>query len=143
MGLPVILQLQGSSQEILLLHGINGDLLLAGAPGTQRTLARQAIEERWFGAYMVAWPQAEGWPREISRGDEGAAVDTVLGLARLADQPYSGTAGFGPEFENWLISFQRRNGLEDDGIVGPRTLLYLIRPSISEPGLISDWPEGS
>ena len=143
LGLPVILQLQGASVEKLVLQGINGDRLLAGAPGTAITVSRKAIENQWFGAYMVAWPQADSWPREIERGDSGAAVGTVLELAALADSPYNGRREFEAEFENWLLKFQSRYGLEPDGIVGPQTLLYLIRPSIGEPGLMTDWDEGS
>ncbi len=139
LGLPVILQLQRSKPSLLLLQGIDGDHLLAGAPGTTLTLSRRAVEDRWFGDYMVAWPQAASWPREIARGDSGPAVDTVLRLAGLAEPPYSGRNEFEAEFENWLVGFQYRYGLESDGIVGPRTLLYLIRPSIAQPGLQSSW----
>ena len=142
LGLPVILQLQGSTPRFLLLQGIKGDRLLAGAPGTLKTVSRQAVEDRWLGAYMVAWPQAANWPREIARGDSGPAVDTLIALAAMADAPYSGQPAFGAELENWLLGFQQRYGLDADGIVGPRTLLYLIRPSISEPELVSDWQEG-
>lgn len=143
LGLPVILQLQGPESDLLLLQGIKGDRLLVGAPGTTLTVSRLAVEDRWYGDYMVAWPQATNWPREIASGDGGQAVATVVQLARLSDQPYRGAAVFGTDFESWLIQFQQRYGLEADGIVGPRTLLYLIRPSIGEPGLLSDWPEAN
>ena len=141
LGLPVVLQLQGDSPQLLLLQGIDGTRLLVGAPETSLTVSRQAVEDRWFGAYVVAWPQAANWPREIARGDTGPAVETVLDLARIADKPYTGQAVFELEFEHWLVEFQQRFGLDADGIVGPRTLLYLIRPSISEPGLETSWPE--
>jgi len=141
LGLPVVLQLQGDRPQMLLLQGIDGDRLLVGAPGTTLTVSRQAVEDRWFGTYVVAWPQAANWPREIARDDTGPAVETVLALARMADRPYTGQAAFKLEFEHWLVEFQQRFGLDADGIVGPRTLLYLIRPSISEPGLETDWQE--
>ena len=141
LGLPVVLQLQNSATGLLLLQGIDGDRLLAGAPGATRTVSRRAVEDRWFGAYMVAWPQAVSWPREIARGDSGTAVDTVISLAALADDAYTGSSEFEGEFESWLVKFQLRYGLESDGIIGPHTLLYLIRPSIHEPGLLSSWQE--
>ena len=96
LGLPVILQLQGPGSGLLLLQGVDGERLLAGAPGTTMTLSRKLIEDRWFGAYLVAWPQAVNWPREIARGDSVPAVETVLYLAGLADQPYTGSREFGP-----------------------------------------------
>lgn len=139
LGLPVILQLQGTQPSLLLLQGIDGENLLMGAPGTTLTLSRRAVEDRWFGVYMVAWPQASDWPGEIARGDSGRAVETVLELAGRAQKPYQGKSEFGEEFENWLAGFQTRHGLKPDGIVGPQTLLYLIRPSIVDPVLQSSW----
>jgi general secretion pathway protein A len=141
LGLPVVLLLQGSDPGLLLLQGVDGNRLLAGAPGTTLTLSRDAVEDKWFGAYMVAWPQASGWPKEIEKGDRGPAVDTVLRLASMAENPYSGRQVFGDEFERWLVNFQLAYGLDSDGIVGPKTLLYLMRPSISRPALIFNWQE--
>jgi murein L,D-transpeptidase YcbB/YkuD len=43
---------------------------------------------------------------------------------------------FDKRFETWLMAFQRRNGLQADGIIGPRTLMYLVAPTIVEPRLI-------
>jgi general secretion pathway protein A len=141
LGLPVILQLSGNRAGHLLLQGIDGEQLLVGAPGTTRTIDRKNIEDRWFGAYFVAWPQSSSWPREVARGDTGPAVEMVVDLASLADSPYAGSNEFGPDFEDWLIAFQQRNGLDADGIVGPTTLLYLIRPSIPEPVLKNEWEQ--
>jgi general secretion pathway protein A len=141
LGLPVILQLRGNAPQMLLLQGIQAERLLAGTPGATLSVSRREIEDRWFGEYIVAWPQAADWPREITRGDAGPAVETVLRLAAMAEEPYSGAASFDTDFESWLLAFQSRYGLETDGIVGPKTLLYLIRPSVSEPGLKTDWPE--
>lgn len=141
LGLPVVLQLQGSQPGLLMLQGLDGERLLVGAPGTERTLAREAVEQRWLGDYLVAWPQAANWPREIRRGDRGAAVQTVLRLAGETDVPYRGPTRFDAEFERWLLDFQRRHALAADGIVGPRTLLYLMRPSISKPTLKQGWTE--
>jgi len=139
LGLPVILQLQGNVPRFLLLQGIQGDRLLAGAPGSVMTVSRQAVEDRWLGAYWVAWPQAANWPGEIARGDSGPAVDTIIELASMAAVPYGGQPAFGAELESWLVGFQQQYGLDTDGIVGPRTLLYLLRPSIRGPELATDW----
>ena len=139
LGLPVILQLRGDQDQLLLLQGVSGDRLLCGAPGSEATVSRGAVEARWLGSYFVAWPQARGWPREIQRGDQGPAVRTVIDLARRAEPAYRGEDAFEAGFERWLRDFQRRHALEVDGIVGPQTLLYLIRPSIEQPALKTDW----
>jgi general secretion pathway protein A len=143
LGMPVILELHGSAPRLLLLQGIDDTSLLVGAPGTSMTVSRAAIEDRWLGGYYVAWPQAPSWPREVALWATGPAVETILDLAAQVDPPYTGQRAFGREFEAWLILFQARNGLDADGIVGPKTLLYLIRSSISDPVLVSDWPRES
>ena len=103
------------------------------------TVSRQALEGRWLGSYLVAWPQAPGWPPFIGRGNTGPAVTTVMEMATRVDVPYHGGQVFDSAFELWLKTFQRRNGLEADGIVGPNTLLHLMTGSIDEPQLLQDW----
>ncbi len=143
LGLPVVLELPGEPPGHLLLSGMDGDRLLVGAGSAGETVDREAIERRWFGDYLVAWPQAPDWPREIGRGDTGEAVDRVLALAARTGRPYTGGPEFGADFEQWLRDFQLRNGLEPDGIVGPKTLLYLMRFSIEEPRLLTGLDGGS
>ena len=63
-------------------------------------------------------------------------------LAALAEPPWQGGGMFDAEFESWLLAFQRRNGLEADGIVGPNTLLHLMAPTIDEPQLVIQPEEG-
>ena len=143
LGWPVILVLDGVDERYLLLRGIHEDALLVGTESASRVLQRREVARRWLGAYLVAWPQSPDWPKQIRRGDSGPAVDTVLSLAGMADQPLQGSTAFDVRFERWLMEFQQRHGLEMDGIVGPKTLLYLMRHSVTEPKLLSDWPGSS
>ncbi|KAA9131846.1 AAA family ATPase [Marinihelvus fidelis] len=139
-GLPVIIELEGNAATPVMLAGIDGDTLLTGSG---ERISRQALESRWFGSFLVAWPQASAWPRQVSAGDSGPVVDRLMAMAALADTPYRGAPGFGPEFEAWLRDFQRRHGLDVDGIVGPRTLLYLMRFSIEQPRLDTGFVSGA
>lgn len=139
MGLPVVLVLQEESQSYLLLQGIDADQLLVGSDQQLTTVSRESVESRWLGAYLVAWPQAEGWPPFIGKGDSGPAVITIMDMAALVDVPYHGDKVFDAAFELWLRNFQARNGLEADGIVGRNTLLYLMTASIQEPKLLRTW----
>jgi hypothetical protein len=141
LGLPVVLSLvpvDGSAgqPQHLVLRGMADDRLLVGSRDDPRVVHRGRIEERWYGDFYVAWPQAANWPREVGRGDSGAAVDRILELAGRAEPPYAGRVEFGPDFEAWLREFQARHGLESDGIVGPKTLLYLMRATLEEPRLL-------
>jgi general secretion pathway protein A len=143
LGLPVVLVLRDDAARLLVLRGFAGENLLVGADDAPLSVARGAVEEHWLGEYFVAWPQAPDWPLEIRRGESGAAVDIVIEMAALAHPGWSGGGVFDEEFESWLMSFQRRNGLQADGIIGPRTLMYLVAPTIVEPRLVAASAEGA
>jgi general secretion pathway protein A len=139
LGLPVILVLQDETPAYLLLRGIEADRLLVGSGEQAITVSKDSVESRWLGAYLVAWPQAAGWPAYIGRGDSGPAVATIMEMASRVKDPYNGEAVFDAAFELWLKNFQARNGLKPDGIVGRNTLLHLMTASIDEPRLLRTW----
>jgi len=139
LGLPVLLVLQGDTPSYLLLRGLDENRLLVGTPDQSLTVLKDALDSRWLGAYLVVWPQAAGWPQEVGRGDTGPAVATIMEMAVNVEVPYHGGQVFDAAFELWLKGFQLRNGLEADGIVGRKTLLYLMRASINEPKLAQTW----
>lgn len=139
LGLPVVLVLQEETTSYLLLQGVDSDRLLVGVPQQLTTVSRESVESSWLGTYLVAWPQAAGWPPLIGRGDKGPAVATIIEMATLVDVPYHGDQVFDAAFERWLKSFQTRNGLEADGVVGRNTLLHLMTASINEPKLLRTW----
>jgi general secretion pathway protein A len=139
LGLPVVLVLQEESISYVLLQGMDDNRLLIGMADQMMTVSRQAVESSWLGTYLVAWPQAPGWPPFIGRGNTGDAVDTIMEMATRVDVPYHGEQVFNAAFELWLKTFQLRNGLDADGIVGRNTLLHLMTASIEEPQLLQDW----
>jgi general secretion pathway protein A len=135
LGLPVILILHDQGDRQVLLRGLEGGRLLLGAGSEPMVFSREALESKWWGEYIVAWPQAPDWPAQIMRGESGAAVDIVMQLAAQANPAWTGGGVFDAGFESWLVDFQRRHALDADGIIGPRTLLYLMAPTITEPRL--------
>ena len=143
LGLPVVLVLQEDSPHFLVLRGFSQRGLLVGSGDDVIEVSRDAVESRWLGEYIVAWPQAPGWPAEIRRGESGAAVDIVMEMAGFAEPAWNGDQVFDAGFENWLMGFQVRNGLKADGIVGPNTLIHLMAPTISEPRLVLAAEESS
>lgn len=136
LGLPVLLVLRDGSARLLLLRGFEGEQVLVGAPENGRRILRSDIENRWLGEYLLAWPQAPDWPAGIRRGQSGPAVDIVMQMATFAEPAWQGGDTFDAGFENWLMDFQRRNGLDADGIVGPNTLIHLMAPTLGEPRLV-------
>lgn len=143
LGLPAILVLHDRGGRHVLLGGLDGDRVLLGRGDDATTLPRARVEPLWLGEYLVAWPQAPDWPIQIRRGDSGAAVDIVLQMAELADPGWQAGDRFDARFESWLLAFQRRHGLTPDGIIGPKTLLYLMAPGIDEPRLLTSLGERS
>jgi len=135
LGLPVLLVLQSEQPRHLLLRGMGDSQVLVGAGDDTRWLPRSLVEERWLGNYIVPWPQAPDWPAEIRRGGSGEAVEIVMDMAARAETPWTGGTEFNERFESWLKDFQRRHGLNADGIVGPVTLLHLMAPTITVPRL--------
>jgi len=136
LGLPVVLVLRDEITRLLVLRGFAGQSVVVGDKEGHLRATHDAIEQRWLGEYYVVWPQAPDWPVEIHRGESGAAVDIVMDMAALAVPAWTGSPVFDEEFETWLMGFQRRNGLRADGIIGPRTLMYLVAPTIVEPRLV-------
>jgi general secretion pathway protein A len=136
LGLPVVLVLRDDETRLLVLRGFADDEVLVGGDDAPLRVTHEAVEQRWLGEYYVVWPQAPDWPLEIHRGESGAAVDIVMEMSTLAEPAWSGGRVFDAQFESWLKGFQRRNGLKADGIIGPRTLMYLVAPTIVEPRLV-------
>jgi general secretion pathway protein A len=143
LGLPVILVLQGDKPRFLVMQGFSGEGLLVGSSENLATVSREAIEKHWLGEYLVTWPQAPDWPAQIRRGQSGRAVEIVMEMAGFANPAWTGEGVFESEFESWLMTFQRRNGLRADGIIGPNTLIYLMAPTITQPRLMMDVEERS
>ena len=139
LGLPAVLILHEGTLSYLLLQGVDGERLLVGAPEQLTTVSKGSIDPRWLGTYLIAWPQAPGWPPFIGRKTTGPAVATILEMAARVDDPYNGEQVFDAAFELWLKGFQVQNGLEADGIVGRNTLLQLMTASIDEPKLLRTW----
>jgi len=142
LGFPVLLILRKNGPTNLLLRGATAEGLLVGSGNEPQLVAQSEVEQLWLGDFIVVWPQAEGWPAEIRRGESGDAVDIVMEMAKLAEMPWRGSGMFDAGFEAWLMAFQRQHGLDPDGIVGPNTLLYLMAPTISNPRLILADSEG-
>ncbi|MBE9549469.1 MAG: AAA family ATPase [Proteobacteria bacterium] len=131
LNLPVIIELgNGDNPDQLLL------IKLTAAEAEIYPLGRiglQALEQDWRGRYLVIWPQDPDWPMTIHADQAGGeVVQRLKVLARNLMPAWQGDTSprADPQFGSWLRTFQRSWGLEDDGIIGPETLLYLIAPSL-------------
>ena len=111
-------------------------VLLLGIEGRQAWVAAEQgvvlvelaeLGPLWSGSYRFLWHPPAGFERPLSLGDSGLVVAQVAGLfARLDAQPQPlTTEDFNAALQQRVRMFQRTHGLEDDGVVGVRTLLKL------------------
>jgi general secretion pathway protein A len=137
LGLPVILELPVDESGYALLAGFNGRQAILAGDGRDVAVSMDDLENYWLGTFLVVWPQADDWPRELSVGDSGTAVVLVKTMASELQFSFSDPANdlFDEPFKLWIQAFQRRSGLLDDGIIGPETLVYLMAPGIANPRL--------
>ncbi len=86
------------------------------------------VERIWFGKYLLLWRPPEIGERVVRRGMRGPAVAWVRDTLAHYGLPRAGnpkSEAFDAELENQVREFQRRHQLEDDGVVGKMTLIYL------------------
>jgi general secretion pathway protein A len=124
---------------VVKLTGENAILLLADQ---RYELPTSDVGRLWFGKYLALWSPPESGERMVRRGMRGASVVWVRDtLARYGLPRHSAPASelFDTELEAQVKEFQRRHQLQDDGIVGKMTLVYLSNytGSASAPVLTS------
>ena len=138
--LPVILRMvpdgDGHSAHVLLV-GLDDDQVLLRHAGQDLRAPIRQVDRRWLGDFFVVWPD-DG--TILRRQDQNPAVRLGKELAaQLEMDPWDGRMDdrFDEEFERWVERFQRRNGLRDDGMIGPATRLFLKAPQIAGPSLLN------
>ncbi len=141
-GLPVILRLSeglATTDRQVLLTGIVGEQLLLRHQGQELRVPARQLDRWWLGDFYVVWPD----PGTLLRPETVAtAVRQMKSLAaRLETGPWTGAVDeiYDPQFTRWVEAFQRRNGLQDDGVIGPVTRLFLKAPHLDGPSLIYDF----
>jgi general secretion pathway protein A len=110
---------------VVKLTGEDATLQLAGQ---RYELAQSDVGRLWYGKYLALWNPPEVGERMIRRGMRGASVVWVRDtLARYGLPRHSAPASevFDAELEAQVKEFQRRHQLQDDGVVGKMTLVYL------------------
>ena len=139
-GLPVILRLDsgaGVPDRHILMVGLEGEQLVLRHQGQDVRAPVRQVDRRWLGDFYVVWPDGGDILRQ---GDRDAAVQRMKELASVAElQPWAGPidSSFDIEFRRWIEGFQRRNGLRDDGMIGPATRLFLKSPHLDGPSLLT------
>lgn len=137
-GLPVILRLSDPAGAHVLLAGAGRSDVVLRHSGQDWRVPRSQLDRRWRGDLLVAWPDTGVL---LKQGDSGALVERMKRLAaRSEPEPWTGEvdAIYDEPFRDWVAAFQRRQGLNDDGVIGPATRLFLRAPHDDAPMLLTD-----
>ena len=140
-GLPAILRLSGVQPRPngqVLLIGIVEDQILLRHQGQELRVPARQLDRWWLGDFFVVWPDAGSLLRPGQSGVEVRQAKTLA--AQLRHEPWTGVVDdiYDPSFTRWVEGFQRRNGLQDDGVIGPVTRLFLKAPHLEGPSLIRE-----
>jgi general secretion pathway protein A len=141
---PVIVELvdqSGGRHHVLLSH-LTEEKATLEVSGRNYEFPLVEVDRFWFGKYLALWSPPESGERVVRRGMRGRPVAWVrdalarYGLTRTT-QPASDL--FDVELETQVREFQRRHQLEDDGVVGKMTLIYLSTydTAVSQPLLLT------
>ncbi|MFW5926637.1 MAG: AAA family ATPase [Wenzhouxiangella sp.] len=136
--LPAVLRLTEPAGAHVLIAGLDGDHVILRHQGQDYRVPARQVERRWLGDFFVAWPDTG---RLLRRGDSGPEVRHMKELASQVERP-AWTGGidedYDDRFRRWIAEFQRAHGLNDDGVIGPATRLFLRVPHHDAPLLLTD-----
>jgi general secretion pathway protein A len=126
---PMLLRLSsGEGERQLLLSGLHGSRLLVADASGEREIERAEIAGQWQGDFFLLWRPSMG-EAIVGPGSRGEAVTWLrerLALSQGETAPrVFGVDHFDDDLRARLQDFQRRQGLHDDGVAGPQTLIAL------------------
>jgi len=128
---PAVLTLtddSGASHQATLVE-LHADSAKLSFAGTVTTFSIDAVSKFWFGQFMLIWRPPNGGADAISPGMQNEKVRWLRQSLAALDanyQPQSSTPDyFDQELEQQLMSFQRRNRLNVDGLAGQKTQIII------------------
>ncbi len=136
---PALLQinLNEGTATFLVISELDATQVVVDLETTRTALPLTALDPSSFGGFLLLWKPPG---KDIRIIDEGARPESILWLRRtLGRVPgYSVTDQTSPVYDTELraqvMRFQSSRGLEEDGIVGPETLIQL-NTVLNDPGV--------
>jgi hypothetical protein len=116
-------------RRFLSLVGMENERLLVDPPlAGRRSLTFSEMEKHWSGQGFLLWKDPLNLPTRISPGTKGDQIKRLQGLLKEAGA-YSGplTGAYDGDTLSAVKKFQSSKGIEQDGIIGGKTLMLLYR----------------
>ena len=116
-------------KRFLSLVGMEEERLLVDPPlAGRRSLTFSELEKYWSGQGFLLWKDPLNFPTRISPGTKGDQIKRLQGLLKEAGA-YSGplTGAYDGDTLSAVKKFQSSKGIEQDGIIGGKTLMLLYR----------------
>ena len=124
----LLLVVRGGRRIPVLLHELLGATVRVQVDGKEIEVTVDELTRDWLGHYRVLWKTPPKGSAVLRPGDQGSDVawlreqmQRATGLTSIAPDPRYYDDGL----KQLVQEFQRNQGLQDDGIAGPRTLIYL------------------
>jgi general secretion pathway protein A len=139
---PAIVELvdaQGTRHHVLVAALTEENVSLEFA-GRRYRFPLTEVNRFWFGKFLTLWRPPEVGDHPIRRGMRGPPVAWVRDALARYGLPRSLSPAsdvFDTDLESRVREFQRRHQIEDDGVVGKQTLIYLSAHDVSKPPLLS------
>lgn len=127
---PAVIELLGENGERyqLLVTALKQDRVELDIDGTREEFSRADVGRYWYGRYLTLWKPPPSGELTLRIGMQGPAVAWLQhALARFAGDTRSSEINgtFDAALQSRVKEFQRRHGLEPDGVVGRNTLIQL------------------
>lgn len=137
---PVLLNLKDASGQAAyaLLTGLSDREANLTIDGKHYVVGLLALSQHFQGDFVTLWKVPEDFRERVRHGDQGKDIDWLgTQLAKLNGKPAPvANIPYEQELEQQVKDFQSAQGLQADGLVGPKTLMQLNRATGSnEPRL--------
>ena len=143
MNKPAVLTLkdQKGTEYYAAVTSLKGKAATITVGGEVRQVDMDAMALAWSGDYLVLCRPPLGFEGEIRPGTRGTLVswlDREVAVALGGGTKPLGARVFDGRLEGRVKKFQRAVHLEDDGIVGLRTIIYLTRTGVDNGPKLDD-----
>lgn len=127
------------SQHLYMLNELDSaELLLSNSRGLQR-LALGEFERQWDGDFLYLWPALDGYGGLVVPGTKNPELvswvqQQLVDILDGYEYIYNGGV-YSSLIADSVAEFQASQGLDADGLLGPRTLLRLMEQTQNLPAL--------